>query len=158
MTLFFKAMSHVMIHHPVQMRPHAVRRQREAGLVVLFQRYELFWHFVNSPNFDVIDVANAFMISFCHSQAVCCEDLIHYCPHGKKCNLAAMTCDDETCSVPLVKKIPTIPRQGAQAGNVPCDTTSSCPDETTCCKNKTGGWACCPLPEVNKHVHLKNSF
>lgn len=42
MTLFFKAMSHVMIHHPVQMRPHAVRRQREAGLVVLFQRYELF--------------------------------------------------------------------------------------------------------------------
>uniref|UniRef100_A0A671X506 Granulin a n=1 Tax=Sparus aurata TaxID=8175 RepID=A0A671X506_SPAAU len=89
-------------------------------------------------------------------EAVCCEDLIHCCPHGKKCNLAAMTCDDETCSVPLVKKIPTIPRQGAQAGNVPCDTTSSCPDETTCCKNKTGGWACCPLPEAvccDDHEH-----
>uniref|UniRef100_A0A3Q2D369 Granulins domain-containing protein n=1 Tax=Cyprinodon variegatus TaxID=28743 RepID=A0A3Q2D369_CYPVA len=32
--------------------------------------------------------------------------------------------------------------------NVTCDETSSCPDETTCCKTKEGGWACCPMPEV----------
>ncbi|XP_036943926.1 granulin a [Acanthopagrus latus] len=89
-------------------------------------------------------------------EAVCCEDFIHCCPHGKKCNLAAMTCDDETCSVPLVKKIPTIPRQGAQAGDVACDSNFSCPDGTTCCKNKKGGWACCPLPQAvccDDHEH-----
>uniref|UniRef100_A0A3Q2D378 Granulins domain-containing protein n=1 Tax=Cyprinodon variegatus TaxID=28743 RepID=A0A3Q2D378_CYPVA len=32
--------------------------------------------------------------------------------------------------------------------NVTCDGTASCPDGTTCCKTKEGGWACCPLPEA----------
>ncbi|XP_076609487.1 granulin a [Chaetodon auriga] len=89
-------------------------------------------------------------------EAVCCEDLLHCCPHGKKCNLVAMTCDDDTGSVPWVTKIPTIPRQSVQVGDVACDSTFSCPDETTCCKNKTGGWACCPLPQAvccSDHEH-----
>ncbi|XP_054463078.1 granulin a [Anoplopoma fimbria] len=44
--------------------------------------------------------------------------------------------------------VPTITRQGAQAGNVTCDPTHYCPDDNTCCKTATGEWACCGLPEA----------
>ncbi|XP_040917806.1 granulin a isoform X2 [Toxotes jaculatrix] len=81
-------------------------------------------------------------------EAVCCEDFIHCCPKGKTCNLAAQTCEGESGSMPWLEKVPVIPRQGVQVGDVPCDSTSSCPDGTTCCKTKEGGWACCPLPEA----------
>uniref|UniRef100_A0A3B4VGM4 Granulins domain-containing protein n=1 Tax=Seriola dumerili TaxID=41447 RepID=A0A3B4VGM4_SERDU len=81
-------------------------------------------------------------------EAVCCEDFIHCCPKGKTCNLAAQTCDDDTSSMPWVDKVPAIPKQGVQVGNVACDPTASCPDGNTCCKNKAGLWACCPLPEA----------
>ncbi|KAK5884784.1 hypothetical protein CesoFtcFv8_018570 [Champsocephalus esox] len=81
-------------------------------------------------------------------EAVCCEDFAHCCPKGKTCNLAAQTCDDDTFSKPWFEKIPSIPRQGAQVQDVPCDSLKSCPDETTCCKTKTGDWACCPLPKA----------
>ncbi|KAM7371567.1 hypothetical protein PAMP_008790 [Pampus punctatissimus] len=90
-------------------------------------------------------------------EAVCCEDFIHCCPKGKKCNLAAQTCDDDSCSVPWVEKIPTIPGQDAQqVGDVACDSSYSCPDDTTCCKTKTEEWACCPLPKAvccDDHEH-----
>uniref|UniRef100_A0A3B4XZU2 Granulins domain-containing protein n=1 Tax=Seriola lalandi dorsalis TaxID=1841481 RepID=A0A3B4XZU2_SERLL len=81
-------------------------------------------------------------------EAVCCEDFIHCCPKGKTCNLAAQTCDGDTSSMPWVEKVPAIPKQGVQVGDVACDSTASCPDGTTCCKNKEGLWACCPLPEA----------
>ncbi|XP_041673046.1 granulin a [Cheilinus undulatus] len=81
-------------------------------------------------------------------EAVCCEDFIHCCPKGKKCNLAAQTCDDEKCSGPMVEKVPTIPLQGARVGDVPCNDTQSCPDGTTCCKKESGDWGCCPLPKA----------
>lgn len=67
-----------------------------------------------------------------------------------------MTCDDPTCSVPMVKKVPTIPRKDVRAGGVACDSTFSCVDDTTCCKNQTGGWACCPMPQAvccDDHEH-----
>ncbi|KAG7233147.1 hypothetical protein INR49_007427, partial [Caranx melampygus] len=89
-------------------------------------------------------------------QAVCCEDHIHCCPKGKTCNLAAQTCDGGTNSVPWVEKIPAIPKQVAQAGNVSCDSTTSCPDGSTCCKTKDDKWACCPLPQAvccDDHEH-----
>uniref|UniRef100_A0A3P8TVE3 Granulin a n=1 Tax=Amphiprion percula TaxID=161767 RepID=A0A3P8TVE3_AMPPE len=89
-------------------------------------------------------------------EAVCCEDFVHCCPKGKKCNLVAQTCDDDTCSVPWAEKVPTIPRQDVQVKDVPCDDTVSCPDGFTCCKTKEGGWACCPLPEAvccDDHQH-----
>ncbi|TDH03325.1 hypothetical protein EPR50_G00161570 [Perca flavescens] len=81
-------------------------------------------------------------------EAVCCEDFIHCCPKGKKCNLAAQKCDDDTRSVPWFEKVPAIPRLGGQVGNVTCDSTKSCPDGSTCCKTATGTWACCPLPQA----------
>ncbi|XP_062294871.1 granulin a [Scomber scombrus] len=89
-------------------------------------------------------------------EAVCCEDFIHCCPKGKKCNLAAGSCDDELCSVPWAEKIPAVSKQGAQVGNVTCDSSKSCPDGTTCCKTTTGDWACCPYAEAvccDDHEH-----
>ncbi|XP_056309545.1 granulin a isoform X2 [Danio aesculapii] len=90
-------------------------------------------------------------------EAVCCEDFVHCCPHGKKCNLAAASCDDPSGSVPWVEKVPVRPIKKQKAAvtqvssvstDVPCNDTAACPDETTCCKTKDGGWACCPLPEA----------
>ncbi|MEQ2294645.1 hypothetical protein AMECASPLE_006024 [Ameca splendens] len=91
-------------------------------------------------------------------EAVCCEDFIHCCPKGKKCNLAEQTCEDATCSIPWLEKIPAISRQDVQVQvkDVPCDDTTACPDDTTCCKTKEGGWACCPLPKAvccDDHEH-----
>ncbi|XP_071323496.1 granulin a [Trachinotus anak] len=89
-------------------------------------------------------------------EAVCCEDFLHCCPKGKKCNLAAQTCDDDKCSVPWFKKMPTVRRESAQVGNVTCDPSTSCPDDNTCCKTKDGSWACCPLPQAvccDDHEH-----
>ncbi|XP_060758213.1 granulin a isoform X3 [Neoarius graeffei] len=87
------------------------------------------------------------------SQAVCCEDFIHCCPHGKKCNLAAQSCDDPSGSVPWLKKEPSRPLSGqkvpkTEVSDVPCDDTKSCPDGSTCCKDEQGGWGCCPLPQA----------
>ncbi|XP_019950288.2 granulin a [Paralichthys olivaceus] len=89
-------------------------------------------------------------------EAVCCLDFTHCCPKGKKCNLTALTCEDNTCSVPMIEKVPAHPRQDAQVGSVACNSTVSCQDDQTCCKTKDGGWACCPLQEAvccDDHVH-----
>ncbi|XP_012707382.2 granulin a isoform X2 [Fundulus heteroclitus] len=90
------------------------------------------------------------------AEAVCCEDFIHCCPKGKKCNLAEQSCDDPTNSVPWLEKIPATSRPAMQVKNVPCDDTVSCPDGSTCCKTKEGTWACCPLPKAvccDDHQH-----
>ncbi|XP_073799716.1 granulin a isoform X14 [Danio rerio] len=87
-------------------------------------------------------------------EAVCCEDFVHCCPKGKKCNIAAMKCEDPLCTrEPLVKQTPvqstTTPNViGTQKSDVPCNDTAACPDGSTCCKTKDGDWACCPLPEA----------
>ncbi|XP_014912315.1 granulin a isoform X1 [Poecilia latipinna] len=91
-------------------------------------------------------------------EAVCCEDFIHCCPNGKKCDLAAGKCVDGLLSIPWFEKKPAISRPGVdvQVKNVPCDDTAACPDGTTCCKNKEGAWACCPLPKAvccDDHEH-----
>uniref|UniRef100_A0A671L100 Granulins-like n=1 Tax=Sinocyclocheilus anshuiensis TaxID=1608454 RepID=A0A671L100_9TELE len=36
----------------------------------------------------------------------------------------------------------------SMSSDVPCNDTAACPDGTTCCKTKEGGWACCPLPQA----------
>uniref|UniRef100_A0A3Q3EF55 Granulins domain-containing protein n=1 Tax=Labrus bergylta TaxID=56723 RepID=A0A3Q3EF55_9LABR len=51
---------------------------------------------------------------------------------------------------------PTIPRQGARVGDVACDESYSCPDDSTCCKTTTGDWACCPFAKAvccDDHEH-----
>ncbi|XP_058508664.1 granulin a [Solea solea] len=89
-------------------------------------------------------------------EAVCCDDFIHCCPKGSTCDLPAQSCDDGTHSVPWLEKKPALTRQSVKVEDVPCDSATSCPDNTTCCKTKEGGWACCPIPEAvccDDHEH-----
>ncbi|XP_028978944.2 granulin a isoform X2 [Esox lucius] len=91
-------------------------------------------------------------------EAVCCDDFIHCCPHGKICNLPAQTCEDPSgkSSEPWLEKVPAVPQKVKRPADVPCDPSHKCPDNTTCCKTETGDWACCPLPEAvccEDHVH-----
>ncbi|XP_016395481.1 granulins-like isoform X8 [Sinocyclocheilus rhinocerous] len=46
------------------------------------------------------------------------------------------------------KQMTTLPGALPKTSDVPCNDTVACPDGTTCCKTKEGGWACCPLPEA----------
>lgn len=83
-------------------------------------------------------------------QAVCCDDHIHCCPHGTVCNLAAGTCDGVSDgrgrhTVPWVSKTPAV---ALGPENQSCDQTAVCPTGTTCCKQKSGTWACCLLPQA----------
>ncbi|KAL7860873.1 hypothetical protein AOLI_G00172220 [Acnodon oligacanthus] len=87
------------------------------------------------------------------SEAVCCDDFVHCCPHGKKCNVAAGTCEDPSGSEPWLEKNPSLPIRGRKlpkmkGADVPCNDTVACPDGDTCCKNAQGGWGCCPLSEA----------
>ncbi|XP_043089783.1 granulin a isoform X3 [Puntigrus tetrazona] len=90
-------------------------------------------------------------------QAVCCDDFIHCCPHDTTCNTAAGSCDDSSGSQLWFEKLPvkTISSQDGAVtqvtsvhSDVPCNDTAACPDGSTCCKTKEGGWACCPLPQA----------
>ncbi|XP_056608956.1 granulin a isoform X1 [Triplophysa dalaica] len=86
-------------------------------------------------------------------EAVCCDDFIHCCPHGQTCDVAAGSCDGLLGSVPWYEKFPVQPistknMAKSKNSNVPCNDTAACPDNSTCCKTKDGGWACCPLPEA----------
>ncbi|XP_062847915.1 granulin b [Trichomycterus rosablanca] len=91
-------------------------------------------------------------------KAVCCEDHLHCCPHDTICNVAAGTCDSATdtgshLAVPWMSKKPAV---AMAAQNDRCDETSVCPVGTTCCKQKSGAWACCPLPKAvccDDHEH-----
>ncbi|KAL7850126.1 hypothetical protein SRHO_G00194750 [Serrasalmus rhombeus] len=94
-------------------------------------------------------------------EAVCCDDFVHCCPHGKKCNVAAGTCEDPSGSEPWLEKNPSLPIRGrkvpkTKGADVPCNDTAACPDGETCCKNAQGDWSCCPLPEgvcCKDHLH-----
>lgn len=91
-------------------------------------------------------------------QAVCCEDHVHCCPHDTVCNLSEGTCVeplDLSLSVPLVKKFPAILRP-SQPANEKCDSSFSCPEDTSCCKLASGNWGCCPLQQAvccEDHIH-----
>lgn len=52
------------------------------------------------------------------SQASCCEDKVHCCPHGTSCDLARGLCLTATGTHPLAKKIPAqkTKRPGKEVG------------------------------------------
>ncbi|XP_045693507.1 progranulin [Phyllostomus hastatus] len=84
-------------------------------------------------------------------QAVCCEDHVHCCPAGFKCNKGKGTCEEEGRQLSWVEQAParlspSLPR--AAERDVPCDNTTSCPPFNTCCRLLSGEWGCCPVPEA----------
>ncbi|XP_055983198.1 progranulin [Sorex fumeus] len=84
-------------------------------------------------------------------QAVCCEDLVHCCPNGYRCDTKKGTCEQGVHQVPWMEKVPARPSPPSPRvteGNVPCDNFTSCPEATTCCRLPWGGWGCCPVPEA----------
>lgn len=88
-------------------------------------------------------------------QAVCCSDHEHCCPKGYKCNVAAQTCDKPgALSLPWLQKIPPLaaelhPAVSALQGSHMCDSSTSCPKDTTCCfMDRSQKWGCCPLPKA----------
>ncbi|KAM9844087.1 progranulin-like [Aulostomus maculatus] len=101
-----------------------------------------------------------------YDQAVCCADKIHCCPGGSSCDLERMTCIHSSTGneTPMGAKLPAgrgaepqnMKGPESQAKDIPCDATSSCPDDATCCKTTTGEWACCPFYKAvccNDHLH-----
>uniref|UniRef100_F6QWT8 Granulin n=1 Tax=Monodelphis domestica TaxID=13616 RepID=F6QWT8_MONDO len=78
-------------------------------------------------------------------EATCCEDHIHCCPHGYTCDTKAGICKQGVYNEPWLKNMMT---SLAAVGNVPCDNTTSCPSETTCCVLESGAWGCCPAPQA----------
>ncbi|XP_055763448.1 progranulin-like isoform X2 [Salvelinus fontinalis] len=84
------------------------------------------------------------------AKAVCCEDKMHCCPEGTKCDLAHSKCVSPTLDTfPMREKVPARKRQTAVVGQaVTCPGGKSlCPDGTTCCLLASGDFGCCPYPE-----------
>eukprot|EP00914_Ancora_sagittata_P015706 GHVO01031261.1.p1 GENE.GHVO01031261.1~~GHVO01031261.1.p1 ORF type:complete len:813 (+),score=67.53 GHVO01031261.1:114-2552(+) len=77
--------------------------------------------------------------------AVCCSDHVHCCPNGYTCGSG--TCSMDDISVPWQRKTPALAAK--QPEEVTCPGgTATCPDKTTCCLLKSGGYGCCPYPEA----------
>uniref|UniRef100_UPI00398EE6B9 granulin b isoform X2 n=1 Tax=Pristiophorus japonicus TaxID=55135 RepID=UPI00398EE6B9 len=86
--------------------------------------------------------------------AVCCSDHIHCCPNGCTCDPVSGTCSPKGTSIPWKTKVPAIVTS-TQRG-VQCNDTVHCPTDYTCCKNVSGDWACCPVPQAvccDDHIH-----
>ncbi|XP_038610544.1 progranulin isoform X3 [Tachyglossus aculeatus] len=81
--------------------------------------------------------------------AVCCEDRLHCCPWGYSCNLTAQTCDKEQTGPAAAASAarPLLTGPAALVGDVPCAQGRFCHDNQTCCRDSTGGWACCPYAQ-----------
>ncbi|KAM9838109.1 granulin b isoform 2-T3 [Aulostomus maculatus] len=89
-------------------------------------------------------------------KAVCCDDHAHCCPHGTVCNMEAETCDDPRGVMPSRPWVVKVPAMTPEVQDEKCDRQTMCPGGTTCCKQDSGQWACCPLPQAvccNDHEH-----
>ncbi|XP_068387065.1 progranulin [Eschrichtius robustus] len=93
------------------------------------------------------------------AQAVCCEDHVHCCPAGFRCDTEKGTCEQGARRVPWMRKAPahvSLPDPRAVENDVPCDNVTSCPSSNTCCRLTSGEWGCCPIPEAvccSDHQH-----
>lgn len=91
------------------------------------------------------------------SQAVCCADHIHCCPHGTVCDLTAKTCkagQTFTSFHNIHRKRTNINEDNLKNVKVSICPGGlfECPDDTTCCP-LAEGWACCPF---NKGICCKD--
>ncbi|XP_068217221.1 progranulin-like isoform X2 [Palaemon carinicauda] len=89
-----------------------------------------------------------------YTDAMCCDDGIHCCPHGTNCNSTLGTCDVQRTfqwsfpSQPLEalqwREASTIDK--LQVSDIVCpDEEYHCPSHTTCCLLEGGAYGCCPL-------------
>ena len=86
-------------------------------------------------------------------QAVCCDDHVHCCPHGSKCDNVSEKCVSEAESIPWSTKVDADLRK---LSYVKCDSTHECASGQTCCKLSSGEWGCCPIPDAvccSDHSH-----
>ncbi|KAM9296271.1 progranulin [Gastrophryne carolinensis] len=78
-----------------------------------------------------------------YENAMCCPDHEHCCPSSYTCG--ASGCMSGLDSIPWLKKTPALK---AKSTDVPCDPTTSCPDNNTCCRLASGEWGCCPIVQA----------
>ncbi|XP_034716513.1 granulin b isoform X4 [Etheostoma cragini] len=88
-------------------------------------------------------------------KAVCCEDKLHCCPGGTKCDLAHSKCVSASMeSFPMLQKLPA---RRIENNPVICPGgKSSCPESFTCCLLTSGDYGCCPYTEAmccSDHIH-----
>ncbi|XP_058037244.1 progranulin isoform X1 [Ahaetulla prasina] len=79
-------------------------------------------------------------------KAVCCEDHQHCCPSGYTCNVTAQSCEKQHWPglVDAAGGLPTSPHTAISSQDVLCGEQHYCHVGQTCCKARSGGWACCP--------------
>ena len=83
-------------------------------------------------------------------QAVCCNDHVHCCPHGYTCDVSHGTCNKGQEQTMWLQKVPA-----KQLKSVVCPGGQvQCPDGNTCCELSSGGYGCCPLPNVSMQTLL----
>ncbi|CAI5789905.1 Uncharacterized protein PODLI_1B030954 [Podarcis lilfordi] len=78
-------------------------------------------------------------------EAVCCPDRVHCCPKDYTCDPGAKTCQSPQHSLPWVPKHPAGVTQNR---GIRCNDTTSCEEGQTCCRDVSGGWSCCQLPNA----------
>jgi len=100
--------------------------------------------------------------------------MLHCCPSGTTCNVAAGKCDSSlssSVSVPWSVKAPAIYNQQESANVVPLSGANGnsevcvgddskrawCKDGSTCCQARNGNKGCCPFKEVSLLV-LRSSL
>ncbi|XP_076437129.1 progranulin-like [Babylonia areolata] len=96
------------------------------------------------------------------SDAVCCSDHVHCCPHDCRCDYIRKGCvgrwhvhrwfhivhmAGKARQTPLSESVTRVVCPGGQF---------YCPDKTTCCQLSSGQWGCCPEPNAtccSDHIH-----
>ena len=79
--------------------------------------------------------------------AVCCTDGEHCCPAGYTCNVGDGTCTKgDSASALLVELLTSSVSDPPELYNaITCpDKVSVCPTTSTCCRNTSNGYSCCP--------------
>jgi len=90
-------------------------------------------------------------------KAVCCQDHIHCCPEGTRCDLKAQSCvstngEARAWSVKATAKqmLPKLVQSEPKLAEPPviCKDNSTCPPLSTCCEFGEGMYACCQYDEA----------